>query len=38
VIKDEEISVSVKPVAGSSVIINLLSDENFKYVVMPLRI
>ncbi|NLP32625.1 MAG: DNA polymerase III subunit beta [Oligella ureolytica] len=38
VIKDEEISVSVKPVAGSSVIVNLLSDENFKYVVMPLRI
>ena len=38
VIKDEEISVYVKPVAGSSVIINLLSDENFKYVVMPLRI
>jgi DNA polymerase-3 subunit beta len=38
VIKDEEISVSIKPTAGSSVIINLLSDENFKYVVMPLRI
>ena len=38
VIKDEEISVSIKPVAGSSVIINLVSDENFKYVVMPLRI
>jgi DNA polymerase-3 subunit beta len=38
VIKDEEISVSIKPTAGSSVIINLQSDENFKYVVMPLRI
>lgn len=38
VIKDDEISLSVKPVAGSSVIVNLVSDENFKYVVMPLRI
>lgn len=38
VIKDEDIVVSVKPISGSSVIINLESDENFKYVVMPLRI
>jgi len=38
VIKDEDIIVSLKPISGSSVIINLKSDDNFKYVVMPLRI